>query len=184
MKLLLYLLLSIFPLVIKAQSVLVDKMAVDAAVTSEMEKQNIVGVAVGIIRDLKLVYSKGYGMAHLRTKTPVTDETIFNWASNSKPLMAIAAMQLAMSQRLDLDAPIQAYLPELPEAWKPITTRQLLCHQSGLPHYFNGQIIPSDVAVPPEDELDPDNCLHRFMKSPLIFKPAQRLTIPPMRMSC
>src|SRR5262245_12060928 len=68
--------------------------AVDAAVASEIEKQQLVGVAVGILRGGEIVYLKGYGLADRERRTPVTTETVFNWASNSKPLCAFAAMQL------------------------------------------------------------------------------------------
>ncbi len=66
--------------------------AVDRAVAAEMEKQEIVGAAVGLLHDGEIVYLKGYGLADLKKRTPVTTETVFNWASNSKPLCAVAAM--------------------------------------------------------------------------------------------
>jgi CubicO group peptidase (beta-lactamase class C family) len=167
-------LLFLFTALLQAQVPFPYAEAVDAAVTAEMQKQQIVGVAVGVIRDSKVVYTKGYGLANLRSRTPVTDGTVFNWASNSKPVMAIAAMQLVKSGQLDLDKTIDAYLPTLPNTLKPITTRQLLCHQSGIPHYSNGKIVPSGRRIRPEDELDPFNSLHRFVKSPLIFEPGTK----------
>ena len=120
---------------VAAQDVFVKSQAVDRAVIAEMEKLQVVGVAIGIIRNSKVVYTKGYGLANLRTRTPVTSDTIFNWASNSKPLIAIAAMQLVQDAQLDLDKTIGTYVPSLPDHLKRITTRQLLCHQSGIPHY-------------------------------------------------
>src|SRR5262245_50657947 len=68
--------------------------AVDAAVAAEMKKQDVVGTAVGILQRGEIVYLKGYGLADRDHRTPVTTETVFNWASNSKPLAAVAAMQL------------------------------------------------------------------------------------------
>src|SRR5437667_2911212 len=65
--------------------------AVDAAVLGECKRQQIVGLAVGIIRDGRIVYLKGYGLADREAGTPVTTQTVFNWASNSKPLTAVAA---------------------------------------------------------------------------------------------
>ena len=154
-----------------AQEVFVHARAVDEAVTAEMERQKIVGAAIGIIRDAKVVYTKGYGLADVESGEPVTEATVFNWASNCKPVMAIAAMQLVQSGELDLDLPIETYLPALPDAMKPITTRQLLCHQSGIPHYSNGKVIPTGEKAGPGDELDPEKSLRRFLKSPLIFEP-------------
>ncbi len=159
---------------VAAQGVFVKSQAVDRAVIAEMEKLQAVGVAIGIIRNSKVVYTKGYGLANLRTRTPVTRDTIFNWASNSKPLIAIAAMQLVQNAQLDLDTTIGTYISSLPNHLKHITTRQLLCHQSGIPHYTNGEVIPSGKKVSPREELDPLNSLQRFVMSPLVFVPGSK----------
>jgi serine beta-lactamase-like protein LACTB, mitochondrial len=149
---------------------------VDAAVIAEMERQHIVGAAIGIIQNSKIVYTRGYGWSDLKSHTLVTDKTIFNWASNSKPLMSIAALQLAQNGKLDLDRPIAAYCPHLPTQLQRVTSRQLLCHQSGIPHYFNGPVIPfktrseSARQLNPLDELDPRKSIDRFILSPLRFK--------------
>ncbi|HBV63381.1 MAG TPA: hypothetical protein DEF45_10210 [Rhodopirellula sp.] len=149
---------------------------IDAVVIAEMEKQQIVGAAIGIIQDSKIVYTRGYGWANLKTNTPVTDETVFNWASNSKPLIAIAALQLVESGRLMLDEPIASYCPQLPPQLRPITSRQLLCHQSGIPHYSNGIVIPSKKRSSSDDhfntldDINPRSSIDRFIRSPLLFE--------------
>lgn len=152
----------------------VKSQAVDKAVIAEMERQQIIGVSIGIIRNSKVVYTKGYGFANLFRRTRVTSDTVFNWASNSKPVIAIAAMQLVQSKQLDLDKPIETYIPELPDHLKRITARQLLCHQSGIPHYTNGRVIPSGTKVRPSEEVDPSKSVHRFILSPLIFQPGAK----------
>lgn len=152
----------------------VKSQIVDEAVIAEMKKQHIVGVAIGIIRNSQIVYTKGYGVAKLKSRTPVTSNTVFNWASNSKPIIAIAAMQLVQGGQLDLDKPIRAYIPSLPDHLKNITTRHLLSHQSGITHYKNGKVIPSGKRISPLQELDPLNSLNRFVMSPLIFEPGSR----------
>lgn len=149
---------------------------IDAVVTAEMEKQQIVGAAIGIIQDSNIVYTRGYGWANLKTKTPVTNETVFNWASNSKPLISIAALQLVESGQLMLDEPIASYCPQLPPQLRRITSRQLLCHQSGIPHYSNGTVIPSkersgsDGRYNTLDDINPRNSIGRFIRSPLLFE--------------
>lgn len=148
--------------------------AVDRAVMVEMQRQHLVGVSIGIIRDGKVVYTRGYGFADLSSRRRVTEASIFNWASNSKPVMAIAAMQLVQNHQLHLDEPIGSYLPELPQSMYVLTTRQLLCHQSGIPHYSNGKVIPSGKSVETEAELDPAYAMHRFLNSPLIFEPGTK----------
>ena len=79
----------------------------DAVVERVMDEQRIVGCAIGLIRDHEVVYLQGYGIADKRTKTPVTRETSFRWASISKPLTAIAALQLWEAGKLDLDRDIR-----------------------------------------------------------------------------
>jgi serine beta-lactamase-like protein LACTB, mitochondrial len=147
---------------------------VDSAVIEQMKQQGIVGVAVGIIFDSKVVYTKGYGFSNAENQNPVTSASVFNWASNSKPVIAVAAMQLVQMGKLNLDAPISKYLPELPDQFSEITARQLLCHQSGIPHYSNGKIVSSDRTMSAQQELDPVNSIHRFALSPLIFEPGSK----------
>lgn len=148
----------------------------DRAVTEQMAKQDLVGLAVGVIRDGQVVYTQGYGLANREEKLPVTAETVFNWASNSKPVAGVLAVQLAAQGRLDLDADIRRYLPEFPEKSGVITTRHLLCHQSGIPHYGNGKVLPSPIpANAPDLNHDPVTALHKFDQSPLIFAPGEKV---------
>jgi serine beta-lactamase-like protein LACTB len=151
--------------------------AVDAAVKEEMNKQQVVGVAIGIIEDGRVVYLNGYGLADREKNKPVTADTVFNWASNCKPLAAVAAMQLVDRKMLDLDADVREYVPEFPAPANGdvITTRHLLCHQSGIPHYSNGEVVSTkrkhDVADP---YMDPVLALDKFSRSPLMFSPGDR----------
>lgn len=147
--------------------------AVDAAVEEVMARQHLVGVAIGVIRDGRVVYVKGYGLADREKKTPVTPETVFNWASNSKPMAAVLAMQLVDKGKLDLDADVRKYVPEFPDKGSVITARQLLCHQSGLPHYSNGKVVPAERGSP-AGKPGPLASLDRFSGSPLIFRPGER----------
>jgi serine beta-lactamase-like protein LACTB len=149
--------------------------AIDSAVQAEMEKQQAVGVAVGVIEQGKIVYLQGYGLADREAKKPVTINTVFNWASNSKPLAAVAAMQLVDQRLLDLDADVRKYVPEFPDKAKTITTRHLLAHQSGIPHYANGLVLPTLRRYDtPQPYLDPVLALDRFNRSALIFSPGEK----------
>jgi serine beta-lactamase-like protein LACTB, mitochondrial len=149
--------------------------AVDAAVKAEMEKQQIVGAAVGVIQDGVIVHLKGYGLADREAKAPVTTDSVFNWASNSKPLAAVLAMQLVEAKKLDLDADVRKYVPEFPDKGAKITTRHLLCHQSGIPHYLNGKVIPTERKYATDKPFfDPIHSLDKFNGSPLIFKPGEK----------
>ncbi|MBA4019486.1 MAG: penicillin-binding protein [Pirellula sp.] len=152
-----------------------DAAAVDEAVAEQMEKQGLVGVAVGLLHRGEIVYLKGYGLADRERRTPATTATVFNWASNSKPLCAVAAMQLVEQGRLDLDADVRTYVPEFPDHGTRITMRELLCHQSGIPHYSNGRVVPGAQRNPRTRPLtDPLYALDMFSESPLLFTPGKK----------
>ncbi len=149
--------------------------AVDKAIQAEMARQEVIGVAVGIIQDGQVVYLKGYGQANREKRIPVTTETVFNWASNSKPLTAVAAMQLVDQKLLDLDADVRNYVPEFPDKGKVITSRHLLSHQSGIPHYSNGKVVPTQRQYSTDHSLqDPIVALDKFNQSPLLFNPGEK----------
>jgi len=151
--------------------------AVDDAIQAEMTRQQVVGVAVGIIRDGQIVYLKGYGQADREQRTPVTTETVFSWASNSKPLAAVAAMQLVDKRQLDLDADVRKYVPEFPDKGVVITSRHLLSHQSGIPHYGNGPVIPTHRSYSTSKPfMDPILAVDSFNRSPLLFKPGKKVS--------
>jgi serine beta-lactamase-like protein LACTB, mitochondrial len=151
--------------------------AVDRAVRAEMDRQQAVGVAIGVIRGGRVVYLRGYGCEDREAGVPVTSKTLFRWASISKTLTAVAAMQLAERGQLDLDADVRTYVPEFPDKGVRITTRQLLCHQSGIVHYDNGKILRArrdyDVAHPFESVITALDC---FKQSPLVAKPGKKFS--------
>jgi CubicO group peptidase (beta-lactamase class C family) len=151
--------------------------AVDKAVRAEMAKGQLVGVAVGVIRDGKVVYLKGYGQGDRENNVPVTSKTLFRWASCSKPVTALAAMQLVEQGKLDLHADVRGYVPEFPDKGVKLTTRQLLCHQAGIVHYANGKVIRTerkyDSPNPFEDVV---LALDTFKDSPLVNKPGEKFS--------
>lgn len=154
-----------------------QKKAIDAAVSRELQEQVIAGAAIGVILDGKIVYVKAYGSSNLADNTPATTKTVFNYASNSKPVLAILAMQLVEKGKLGLDEDIRKYVPEFPAKEKGvITTRQLLCHQSGIVHYVNGKVVESNEKWKNGRDIDPMLSINRFAASPLIFKPTEKIS--------
>jgi len=73
------------------------------------------GFALGIIRDGKLIYSKGYGISDLEHDVPITDSTIFYIGSVSKQFVTMCVLLLEEQGKLNLDDRIQKYLPDFPE---------------------------------------------------------------------
>jgi len=70
---------------------------IDAVVIAAVKRQQMVGAAIGMIQQSKIVYTRGYGWSDLQTRIPATDETFFNWASNSKQLITMTALQLSQN---------------------------------------------------------------------------------------
>lgn len=102
------------------------------------------GCAVSVVRDGEVVHTHGYGMASLEHGVPITTRTAFDVASMSKQFTALAAALLAEDGRLDLDADVLTYLPEMPDYGEPITVRHLVHNASGLRDllslwYFSGR---------------------------------------------
>jgi len=117
-----------------------DKIAnIEKAISSVMARQSIPALSVAIVEDNQVRFRRGYGMADVENFVPAKDLTVFRIASVSKSLTAVAAMQLAEKGKLDLDAPVQKYVPSFPAKSFPITTRQLLAHLSGIRHYKRGE---------------------------------------------
>jgi len=93
------------------------------------------GVSVAVAIDGKLVWSEGFGYADLAAKQPVTNTTKFRIGSISKSLTAVGLALMVERGQLDLDAPIQKYVPSFPDKGAPITTRMLGGHLAGIRHY-------------------------------------------------
>ncbi|HET9981921.1 MAG TPA: serine hydrolase domain-containing protein, partial [Ktedonobacterales bacterium] len=121
---------------VRAASAAGDIHAVDDYVTARMEAARIPGLSAVIVKGDQIVFLKGYGRADSSDRQ-VTPQTPFIIGSISKTFTALALMQLVEAGKVDLDAPVQRYLPWFrianPAASAQITVRSLLNHTSGLP---------------------------------------------------
>ena len=127
-----------------------------AWMNGQIAYRGLPGVAVGVVHDQQLVWSKGFGYADVAAKKPMTADTRFRIASNSKLFAAIAILQLREAGKLRLDDPVVKYLPWFtPQPAGPddgpITIEQLLSHSSGLPREANDHWSSYDF--PTEAEL-------------------------------
>lgn len=104
----------------------------DARLTTECASGQFSGIVVVHVAGRE-VYNKSCGTADVPTQQPVTRERRFKIFSTTKLLTATAIMRLVELDRMELDAPVARYLPELPAAWRAVTVRHLLQHTSGLP---------------------------------------------------
>ena len=98
---------------------------------------DVPGAAISILLDGKVEFAKGYGMANLAYDIPMTDETGMSIASVSKQFTAMAVMLMVNEGKMDLDADIRTYLPDLEGPEGTITPRQMLNHTTGLREILN-----------------------------------------------
>ncbi|MGS2726515.1 serine hydrolase [Psychroserpens sp. BH13MA-6] len=101
------------------------------------ELKNEPGCAVSIIKNGETIYEKGFGLANLEQEVGITPTSKFYIASNSKQFTAFCALLLEEQGLLDLDQPIQTYLPDFPEYEWPITPRHLIHHTNGFRDYLH-----------------------------------------------
>ncbi len=111
----------------------------DAFIEQMRNAWNIPGCAVAIVQDGKVIHAKGYGMRDLEQNLPVTAETIFPIASNTKAFTTAGLAILVGEGKLDWDKPTKAYIPEFQlfdeYAAIHITPRDMACHRSGVPRH-------------------------------------------------
>eukprot|EP00731_Ephydatia_muelleri_P022836 Em0015g419a len=152
-----------------------------------MLEQGIPGAVLAVSKNGKLVLSIGLGYSDIENGVPCTPQTVLRIASISKAMTAVALMQLWERGKVDLDAPIQRYVPCFPEkefAGKPvaITTRQLLTHTAGIRHYSKD--LPAAGTVRDEfkqaeyyikDHYDSvKDSIQIFAKDNLLYEPGQK----------
>ncbi|MGE5324852.1 MAG: serine hydrolase domain-containing protein [Actinomycetota bacterium] len=106
----------------------------DGFVPMQLERENIAGAVVLVVKDGKVLFARGYGYSDVAKKTPVSvDATLFRPGSISKLFTWTAVMQLVEEGKLDLDRDVNAYLDfKIPPTFpKPITMRDLMTHTPG-----------------------------------------------------
>ena len=113
---------------------------VGAAVETERGRQGGVGMTAAVAARGTTRWVGAFGKADLENDVTTKTGTLFRTGSLSKPLTAVAALQLWERGRLDLDAPVQKYVPAFPEKPWRITVRMLLGHLGGIRHYRGEEI--------------------------------------------
>lgn len=108
---------------------------VDQYVQQEMQKRQIPGLALLVVRNGEIVKSQGYGYSNVELQVPVKPETIFQSGSVGKQFTATAVMMLVEEGKLSLDDPLTKFFPNAPPAWKNVKVRHLLSHTGGFTDY-------------------------------------------------
>lgn len=132
---------------------------------NELVARGIPGVAIAVAVDGHVVYAEGFGYADLEERVPVWPTTKFRIGSISKSLTATALVQLVEQGKIDLDAPVQKYVPSFPDKGAKITPRLLAGHLAGVRHYQGNEF---QIAQHYNSVLDG---LKIFENDPLIAAP-------------
>lgn len=126
--------------VVSAQSPAVAEGDIAKRVDKVFEKWNRTdspGCALSVMKDGRIVYKHGYGMADLDHNVTITPSTVFHVASMSKQFTAASILMLAQQGKLSVDDDVRKYIPELPDFGSVITIRHLIYHTSGLRDQWN-----------------------------------------------
>jgi len=99
------------------------------------DKTTTPGATLAVVRDGRIIYKRGYGMAKLEDGIVMTPDRIFDIGSCSKQFTATCIVLLIRDGKVGLDDNVRKYIPELPDYGTPITVRHLLHHTSGLRDY-------------------------------------------------
>lgn len=144
-----------------------DRSDIDRFIASTLRTfPEVPGLSVAIVKDGKPFVATGYGFADIAAKRPMTAATPVYIASSTKSFTGLMCAMLAQEEKLDLDKPIVAYLPEL-DAWTDshrITTRMLLTHSAGIENdaivirtAFTGVYTPEELVrlLPSSKTIEP-----------------------------
>lgn len=128
-----------------------DKLAQIDQFLSSKYNENTPGCAIGIVKDGKLIYSKGFGMANLDYNIPWGPESVINIMSISKQFTAASIGLLVLENKISLVDDIRKYVPELPDYGHKITIDHLIRHTSGIRDYEDIVILRGESAEYPSN---------------------------------
>jgi CubicO group peptidase (beta-lactamase class C family) len=151
-----------------------------AVYEQELKQNGIVGSSFVFIRDNKVVAEDYYGSANIDKNQPVDKDTVYHWASNTKPFTGIAIMQLRDRGLLKLDDPVTKYLPELRAvhntfgSMDDITIRHLMTHSAG----FRGGTWPWGKGKDwePFEPTEYSQLVAMFPYTEILFKPGSKFS--------
>lgn len=138
------------------------------AVFSKWNIQDKAGIAVGVLKDGKVIYTKGYGLANLEHKVPINPNTKFYIGDLAKEFTVYAILVLEERGQLSLDDDIRIHLPKLALLKQPISINQLIHHTSGL---NNNEVVKYLGG------WDPESVFTKEQAYQMVFKQAKSMPV-------
>ena len=139
---------------------------VDDYIKKEMNVRSVPGLAFAVVENGRIVKQGAYGLVNVESTTPAELDSVFELASVTKPITAVAVMMLVEDGKTRLDDPIDKYLTDTPSTWHEITIRELLSHTSGLREYGLIKCDGSELL-----DISTKQQFEDLAKSPLLFLP-------------
>jgi CubicO group peptidase (beta-lactamase class C family) len=139
----------------------------DGLIPAELQRADIAGATVAVVKDGALLVAKGYGYADVETGKPVVaDTTLFRPGSISKLFVWTAVMQLVEQGRLDLDKDVNAYLDfQIPATFpEPITLRHIMTHTPGFEEFLQDLFVEDASKLTPLGEYLPRHLPRRMFR--------------------
>lgn len=135
---------------------------IDTYLQTKMQRYEIPGMAVAVVREGEVIYENYLGVANLETRTPVTRDNIFRLHSLSKIFVATGVFQLIEEGVLNPENLIKDHVNGLPDAWHGVRVKHLLTHSSGLP----------DIRF--YTEMEEEAAREKVFEEPVKFTPGDR----------
>jgi len=116
----------------------------------DVNRSDAPGLVIGVRQHGELLYRRGFGLASVELSVANTPWTRMRIGSTSKHFTSLAALLLAEDGKLDIDAGVRTYLPELPDLQPEATVRQLMSHTSGYRCYLDVSFLSDGMAIQPK----------------------------------
>ncbi|WP_417457746.1 serine hydrolase domain-containing protein [Kordiimonas sp.] len=143
--------------------------AIRTAAESELQKPTVVGLSVAVGKGDQVVYAEGFGAANIETGEEVSASTKMRVGSVSKVFTTALLGKLYEGGKLDLDAPVETYVPAFPQKRWPVSLRQMAAHMGGIRHYRGDEFLNTHYYPTVTEGIE------MFIHDPLIFEPGTQV---------
>ena len=155
---------------IKAQPNL--KQEIEKEVLEMQKVYNVPGVSVAVVKDNKIILSRGFGFSNIEQKVPFDENTFGRLASATKFFTGLAFLKMAEEGIIDPNAPLKNYLTNIPADWKNIPLWRLMNHTSGIPTTEN--TVFEKMTDEQQRKISERDLFEMIDKSPLDYQPGEK----------
>lgn len=141
--------------------------------TLEMQHvYNVPGLSVAVVKDNKIILSRGFGLSNIDQKMPFDENTFGRLASATKFFTGLAFLKMAEEGVIDPNAPLKNYLTDIPADWKNIPLWRLMNHTSGIPTTEN--TVFEKMTDDQQRKISERDLFEMIDKSPLDYRPGEK----------